>query len=143
MDPQTYSWTCSVCTFTWCIQSTGIDPSLDRQDAGAIIGYPGCVNETYGLMNSQCLIDAFGQYNLVARELWTSYDEAYAVASKYTGGISPSGMYHWMAIRGVSGSDIWVANSARGYRGVYDTLSRAQYNNLGPTKLIYLESYAS
>jgi len=94
-------------------------------------------------MNSQCLIDAFGQYNLVARELWTSYDEAYAVASKYTGGISPSGMYHWMAIRGVSGSDIWVANSARGYRGVYDTLSRAQYNNLGPTKLIYLESYAS
>lgn len=43
-----------------------------------------------------------------------------------------------MALRGVSGSDIWVANSAQGYRGVYETMNRDQFNSLGPVELVYL-----
>jgi hypothetical protein len=144
MAPQENSWICSVCTYTWCIQATGTNPTLSRESAMAIIGYPNCVNEMYGLMSSQCMINAFLEMNIVAREAWVTFDQAYAIAREYTGGISPSGMYHWMAIRGVTNDgQLWVANSARGYDGVYDTISRSQFNAYGPVKVIYLEQYAS
>lgn len=138
MDPQTYDWTCSVCTFTWTIQSTGIDPNLTRPAAGELIGYPNCVNASVGLAMTQCLIDAYAHYGLDAIESWVSFDQAYAICREHTGGISPSAMYHWMAIRGVTGDALWVANSAEGYCGVYDVLSRAQFNALGPVKLLAL-----
>lgn len=141
MPPQTYSWTCSVCTFTWCIGATGTDPELTRYDAGILIGYPNCVNELYGLMSSQCLIDAFAQYGLHAVEEWCNFDRAYYLATHYTGGISPQAMYHWMAIRGVDGDNLWVANSAPGYMGVGDILTRDAFNRLGPVKVIYLAQY--
>jgi hypothetical protein len=51
-------------------------------------------------------------------------------------------MYHFMGIRGVSGADIWVANSAPSYDGVWDNLSRERFNALGPVSLIYVESRA-
>jgi hypothetical protein len=50
-------------------------------------------------------------------------------------------MYHFMAIRGVDYSDtgtLWVANSAPGYRGVYEELTRSQFNSLGPVEIIYI-----
>lgn len=138
MAPQQYDWTCSVCTFTWCIQSTGADPALSRTDAGNVIGYPDCVNEVYGLMSSECLINAFAQYGFHAVEEWCSFDRAMYLASMYTGGISPQAMYHWMALRGTTDGQLWVANSARGYKGIYDTMSRSQFDSLGPVKLVYL-----
>ena len=136
-----YEWTCSICSFTWVIQATGTDPTLTREQAGLIIGYPNCVNETYGLMSAQCMIDAFSHYGLKSKQEWVTYDQAYAIMREHTGVINPVGMYHFMACRGVDGMDIgdlWVANSAPGYRGVYDTLNRSTFNSLGPTQLIYL-----
>jgi hypothetical protein len=139
MEPQRYSWTCSICSFTWVIQATQYDPELTRQQAAKIIGYPNCVNETYGLMSAQCMVDAFSHFGLKSKQVWVSFDEAYAICREHTGVINPIGMYHFMAIRGIVDSQIWVANSAPGYRGVYDTLTRNQFNNLGPVQLIYLE----
>jgi len=138
MAPQQQSWTCSICSFTWVINATGTDPSLTRDQAANIIGYPNCVNETYGCMSAQCLIDAYNYFGLEARQAWVTYDQAYSIMSNTTGQINPLGMYHFMAIRGVSGSNLWVANSAPGYDGVWDTLNRTQFNNLGPVQLIYL-----
>lgn len=131
-----------MCTFTWCIQSTGTNTDLTRTEAGEILGYPNCVNEVYGLMSGQCLVDGFAQYGIKAVEVWPTFEQAYAIAQAHTGGISPAGMYHWMALRGTDGlGNLWVANSAPGYYGIYDTLTREQYHALGPTKLIYLDSY--
>jgi len=140
MAPQEYSWTCSVASFTWVMNATGIAPDLTREEALSLIGYPTCVNETYGLMSAECLIAAYNSYGLEAAQAWVTYDQAYSVMSQTTGQINPIGMYHFMAIRGVdtnSGS-LWVANSAPGYRGIYDTLTRDQFNSLGPVQLIYL-----
>lgn len=102
------------------------------------IGYPNCVNPTYGLMSAQCMIDAFNSFGLDSRQEWVSFDTAYAIMEQHTGVINPIGMYHFMAIRGVSNGNLWVANSAPGYLSVWDTLSRSQFNNLGPVQLIYL-----
>jgi len=138
MAPQAYSWTCSICSYTWVIQATQTAPELTREEAASVIGYPNCVNETYGLMSAQCMINAFAEYQLPSQQKWVSFDEAYSICREHTGVINPIGMYHFMAIRGITGDSIWVANSAQGYMGVYDTLTRNQFNSLGPVQLIYL-----
>jgi hypothetical protein len=46
--------------------------------------------------------------------------------------------WYWVAIRGVQGSNIWIANSAPGYKGVWDTLSREDFNRLGGFSVIWL-----
>lgn len=138
MDPQVYNWTCSICSFTWVVNSTGVDPDLTREMATQLIGYPNCVNETYGLMSSDCLIRAFANVGLTAKQGYYTYSEAYSICTAHTGVINPLGMYHFMAIRGVRNGNIWVANSAQGYRGVHDDLTAEQFNSLGPTQLIWI-----
>ena len=138
MAAQLYEWTCSICSFQWVIESTGT-ADLSREAAGQVIGYPDCVNETYGLMNAQCLIDAFAFMGLAAHQAWVTFDQAYAIASHTTGCLNGTGWYHFVAVRGVGDGTLWIANSAPGYRGVYDTLSRSQFEALGPFQVIYLE----
>jgi len=148
MPLQAYDWTCSVCSCTWVIQATDTayqdtDIYEARTAVGTQMGYPSCVNPTYGSMSAQCVIDTLGAYGLIARQVYVTFDQAYAIARIHTGTINPQGMYHYMALRGVSGPNIWVANSASpGYMGVYDTLSRDQFNALGPVSVIYVESRA-
>jgi hypothetical protein len=144
MQGQAYEWTCSVCASTWVLQSTGrLDPSADqyqtRYEVGVNMGYPNCVNEVYGSMSAQCLVDLFALYGFKSRQAWVNFDQAYAIANATTGLINPTGMYHYMAVRGISGSSIWVANSAPGYRGIYDYMSRSEFNALGPVQMVYLE----
>ena len=142
MPVQHNEWSCSVYSYAWVIGATGVDPGITYDQALQIIGYPDCVNPTYGLMLSQCMINAFSHYGLHAVEYWSTFDEAYSICSQQTGVINPTGMYHFMGIRGVDGQeqgDIWCANSAPGYRGIYDSLTRSSFNNLGPTKLIVLD----
>jgi hypothetical protein len=143
MQGQAYEWTCSVCSIAWALQSLGvIDPNFDqysaRYETGLIMGYPGCVNEVYGCMSAQCVINTFGYFGLQAKQAWVNFDQAYAIMRETTGVINPTGMYHFMACRGVVGNDLWVANSAQGYRGIYDYLNRADFNALGPVQMIYL-----
>jgi len=90
-------------------------------------------------MSQQCVIDCLAGYGLVAKQAYVTFDQAYAIAQTNTGVINPIGMYHFMGIRGTSGSDLWVANSAPGYDGVFDNLSRERFNALGPVSLIWVE----
>jgi hypothetical protein len=143
MLPQLYEWTCSVCSATWVLQSIGIiDPNIDqyaaRDEVAQRMGVPNCVNPTYGCMSTQCVKDLFESYGLYSQSAYVTFDQAYAIMSHTTGTINPQGMYHFMAIRGVDGGNLWVANSAPGYRGVYDALSRSQFNSLGPVELVYI-----
>jgi hypothetical protein len=138
MDPQVYSWTCSVCSWLWAIEATGT-ATMTREQAGVLIGYPECVNETYGLMSAQCLIDAYASQGLIAHQAWVSFDQAYAIAGKTTGQLNGIGWYHFVSIRGVADGTLWIANSAPGYAGVGDTLTREMFNALGPFQVIYLE----
>ena len=147
MPAQAYNWTCSVCSCTWVLQATDTAyQDADIYDAryavGEQMGYPSCVNQTYGCMSQQCVIDTLDAYGLVAKQAWCTFDQAYAIARTNTGVINPQGMYHFMGIRGVSGPDIWVANSAPGYDSVWDNLTRERFNALGPVSVIYVEARA-
>jgi len=148
MPAQAYSWTCSVCSTTWVLQATATAfQDADIYDAryavGEEMGYPSCVNETYGCMSQECVVDELAAHGLIARQAWCTFDQAYAIARTNTGTINPQGMYHFMAIRGANpDGSIAVANSAPGYCGVYDSLTRERFNALGPVSVIYVESRA-
>jgi hypothetical protein len=92
-------------------------------------------------MSFDCLITAYNYFGIEARQSWVTFDQAYSIMADTTGQINPLGMYHFMAMRGVDGydaGDLWVANSAPGYHGIYDSINRSQFNSLGPVQVIYL-----
>jgi hypothetical protein len=138
MIRQQYSWTCSVASFDWVCKAIGIP--MDREQALSVIGYPGCVNETYGLMSSQCMVNAFESVGIDAIQKWVTFEEAYSICQHYTGVINPLGMYHYMGIRGVENGSLWLANSAQGYRGLYENMDVGAFNALGPVQVIYCAS---
>lgn len=142
MPRQSVSWTCSACSLAWIERATQINPNASESSAVDEIGYPQNINATYGLMDGsgsqlrRVLIDSYG---VPSSQGWLSFDTAYAYYSQTAGMMSGGAWYHWVGVRGVSGGVLWVANSAPGYKGVYDALTREQFNALGPFSCVWLE----
>ena len=108
---------------------------------GDEIGNPENINATYGLMDGSgaqlqhVLLDTYGQNT---NQGWLDFDTAYAIFSQTPGMMSGGAWYHWVGVRGVDGSgNLWVANSAPGYKSVWDVLSRADFNRLGPFSCVW------
>jgi len=138
---QAASWSCSACSLAWVERSMGINPSASEGSAINEIGTPDNINPTYGLMDgsgSQLQRVLWDNYQTPSGQLWANFDQVYAIAGQTTGMMSGGAWYHWVALRGVSGSSIWIANSAPGYKGIYDTLTREQFNSLGPFSCVYI-----
>ena len=140
MDPQVYSWTCSACSLDWVLRATQVAPDHTREQAVEEIGYPENINPTYGLMDASgpALRKVYSDYGIPTFQAWLTYDQVYAAAGHTTGQMSGGAWYHWVAIRGRSGNDLTIANSAEGYKGVYSTLTREQFNALGPFSCVLL-----
>ena len=140
MTPQIASWTCSACALDWVLRATGIDPASTRDQVVEHIGYPENINEEYGLMDAagSALRRVLSDYGVPSEQAWLDFDTVYALAQETTGQMSGASWYHWVALRGVSGDDLWIANSAPGYKGVYDLLSRADFDRLGGFSVVWL-----
>jgi hypothetical protein len=141
MPPQSASWTCSACSLAWLERSLGANPGADEYSATFEIGTPQNINPTYGLMDGsgaqlQRVLEE--TYDQITEQRWVNYDQAYAIAGQSPGCMGGSNWYHWVALRGVSGPNLWIANSAPGWYGIYDTLTREQFNSLGPFSLVSL-----
>jgi hypothetical protein len=140
MPPQVYDWTCSACSLDWVLRATGVAPEHTREQAINEIGYPDQINPTYGLMDGSgsALRRVFADYGLETRQAWLTFDQVWAGANQTTGQMAGGVWYHWVALRGTRGSDLWIANSAPGYKGVWDILTREQFATLGPFSVVYL-----
>jgi hypothetical protein len=142
MPPQSYSWTCSACSLDWVMRATDIVPEYTRPRAVQEIGYPEQINEQVGLTNAngpgQALMDVLETYGQASRQGWLGFDDVYDQAQVTTGMMSGSVWNHWVAIRGVQGNNLWIANSACGYKGVWEVLSPADFARLGPFNVILL-----
>jgi len=141
MAPQFFDWTCSSCALDWVLRATAINSSSNRYQTIHDIGYPDNINPQYGLMDAEggALRSVYeGVYGYDTAQGWLSFDEVYALAQRTTGQMSGAAWYHWVSIRGVQGPDLWIANSAPGYKGVSDILSRADFERLGPFSVVYL-----
>jgi hypothetical protein len=139
MAPQWYDWTCSSCSLDWVLQSTWTR-STDREKTVYEIGYPHNINSTYGLMDGSGsqLQSVLEEYGIGSQGASLDFDTVYRMAMQTTGMMSGGAWYHWVAIRGVQGSNLWIANSAPGYRGVWDSLSREDFNRLGGFNVVWL-----
>ena len=140
MAVQVAAWTCSACALDWVLRATAIDPASTPDQAVGQIGYPENINETYGLMDGggAALRDVYASYGVATEQGWLGFDAVYELAQQTTGQLSGVAWYHWVALRGVQGPDLWIANSAPGYRGVYDLLSRADFARLGGFSVVWL-----
>lgn len=147
MPGQLYDWTCSACSLEWTKRSASLIASPDdiyasRETTVYEIGYPDNINGTYGLMDGtgaqlQRVLSDYGQDSLEGQGL--SFDDVYLLAQSGTPAMmSGAAYYHWVAVRGVQGSLLWIANSAPGYKGVYDYLSREDFNRLGGFNVVWL-----
>jgi hypothetical protein len=141
MAPQVYDWTCSVAATTWVLQATGLNPTAAREQVAYQLGYPNCVNSAYGLMNTACVEDVFATYGVDSWTSWPSWDQMVAFARQTTGLVNSTTWYHFVGLRGLTGDGrLWIANSAEGYRGIYSTISRAQWDAwAGSWKVVLLE----
>jgi hypothetical protein len=127
MAPQVYDWTCSVCATTWVLQATGLDIHAAREAVAYEIGYPQCVNPEWGLMDTNCVERVFRHYGVECNTFWPSFDQMYELAQETTGVLNSTRWYHFAAVRGVSGGSIWVANSAQGYKGIFELVTPGQW----------------
>ena len=145
MPGQYYSWTCSACATEWTERACGADRGGDvysnREQVTYAIGYPYNINSQYGLMDgsgSQLQRVLREHAGLETGQDWLSFDQAMAIYSQTFGLMSGAAFYHWVAVRGVQSGALWLANSAEGYKGVYSTMNRDQYNALGGFSCIWV-----
>ena len=140
MPPQVYDWTCSACALDWVLRAAQLDANSTREQAVLAIGYPENISADIGLhdANGSALQAVYEDYGQETAQSWLDFDTVYDLAQGTTGQMSGAEWYHWVAIRGVQGSNLWVANSAPGYMGIWDTLSRADFQRLGPFSVVWL-----
>jgi len=142
MPTQRVNWTCSACALAWVLRATDLDPSADEDQCVSQIGYPENINATYGLMDGSGwqLQRVLAEYGQKCSNGWLTFETVYAIAGETTGMMSGGNWYHWVAIRGQDGNNLWLANSAPGYRGVGESLSREEFQRLGPFSVVWLEA---
>ena len=104
------------------------------------IGYTHNINGTYGLMDrsGSQLRRVLGDYGINSEQGYLGFDSVYDIATRAPGMMSGEDWYHWVGIRGVQGSNLWIANSAPGYMGVWDVLSREDFNRLGGFSVVWV-----
>jgi hypothetical protein len=126
---QVQSWTCSICSTDWVLRATDLDPNSTREKVTGEIGYPSCVDENLGLKDTQCVVRVFESYGVQAKQEWIDWARALELCGSTTGVLNSTIWQHFVAIRGVTDDgQLWIANSASGYDGIYETISREQWD---------------
>ncbi len=146
MPGQLYDWTCSACSTEFVERALGAargdDIYNNREAVVYAIGFPQNINGVYGLMDgsgAELQRVLFEQVGVDSARGYLGYDEVYALGANGTPALmSGAAWYHWVALRGIQGGNLWIANSAPGYKGVYDILSRADFNRLGGFSVVWL-----
>jgi hypothetical protein len=122
-------------------EGRGDDVYTNREQVVYAIGYPNNISSSVGLHDGsgvqlQRVLSEHAGLN--TQQGWLSFDEAVSIYSNTLGLGSGQEYYHWVAFRGVNGSNLWISNSAPGYRGIWDELSRYDYDRLGPWSCIWV-----
>lgn len=146
MPGQLYDWTCSACSTEWTERALGFERSADiyanREAVVSAIGYDYNINASVGLVDGsgtqlrRVLKEQTGRDS--EQSFGLDFDTVYSIASSTAGLMSGAAWYHWVALRGVQGDTIWIANSAPGYKSVWDNLSRSDFSRLGPFSVVWL-----
>lgn len=107
---------------------------------GSVCGGAVNITPSIGLCDASgiALRNVLSAYGVPSDQGWLDFDTTYALASQGPGMMSGAAYYHWVGIRGVQGEDLWVANSAPGYKSVWDTINRSDWDRLGGWSVVWL-----
>jgi hypothetical protein len=68
-----------------------------------------------------------------------TFDEVLLMAGRLPVVMGGAAYYHWVGVRGRYGDELQLANPAPGWRKVYQTMTRAQFGELGPFAAVWVE----
>jgi hypothetical protein len=136
--PQTADWTCSACSLSWLNRALSIEHATDEWSAVEYIGNPQHINSTYGLMDGSGarLVECLREQGAPAFTAWLDWETTYGLSQAWPLLVGGVGLYHWMGVRVADDGVLWIANSACGYGGVYNTLGQDQWDHYGPWAVI-------
>src|SRR5579859_4473146 len=136
---QTGSWQCSACSTAWVLRSLGFP---DTQN-DVVSGLAGAISPDVGLHygDGRDLVTLLLGRGLSAqRGPLQTFDQAAAIAGRKPLAMGSGSMYHWVAVRGVDGDTLLLANPDNGYyRGVGQTLSRNQFATFAPFAGVWVD----
>ena len=144
---QDQSWDCSQQSISWALYSWGRTPDDDWMEQsmmaeGVISAADGCLDRS-GAGLAAWVNRHYGEDGYVAESVGDgliTFDDIAAEAATMSHPLAVSGWgwYHWSGVRGydVENDLLLLANPADGYMGVYQTLSRSDFNRLGPWSLV-------
>jgi lysozyme len=144
---QQHDWDCSQESICWCLYAYGRTPDeswMEQSmiDAGVVDPAVGCTDAS-GAGLASWLNDEYGEYGyLSSNNPSVSFDDVAREAATHLHPLAVGGraFYHWVGVRGYDAylDRLMLANPAPGYRGIYQTLDRRQFAELGPFSLVRL-----
>jgi lysozyme len=142
---QENDWDCSVESIEWCMFSWGRAPDdnwLEETMIAEGVANPdiGCTDAS-GAGLASFVNRHYGEDGYVARnESTTTFDVLAAEASTHSHpiAIGGRGWYHWSGLRSydAQADALVLANPAPGWYGIQQTMSRTQFQQLGPFSLV-------
>ena len=141
---QNDDWSCSVTSLRWAMTAMGRDPSEDWMEGTALA--EGVVSKELGLLNASGAglaafirrhyadfgYDANHEPSITFDFARLEGDHVYPIL------IGGREWNHWCAVRGYDDANgvLLLANPAPGHKGVRQTMSRAQFDALGPFSMV-------
>ena len=135
---QTGPWQCSAASTAWVLQSLGYPHSQD--DIVALLG-PGHIDPDIGLHfgDGRGLAAVLNGVGLAATNAPQSFEDALAIAGSKPLAMGGAKFYHWVGVRGQQAETLLLANPGPGWRGIHQTLSRAEFAALGPFAAVWVD----
>jgi lysozyme len=140
-------WDCSQESLEWCLWAYGRTPDdswmeQSMQAAGAINPEVGCTDAS-GAGLVRWLNDQYQEYGyLASNQTGVSFEQVRDEARTHRHPLAMGGLSwgHWTGVRSWDEllDRLVLANPAPGYKGAYQTLTRAQFSALGPFNLVRL-----
>jgi hypothetical protein len=135
---QTGPWQCSAASTAWVLRSLGHAHLQD--DVVALLG-PGHINAELGLLfgDGRGLAALLRAVGLTAAHGPVGFDDVLAMAGRRPVAMGGAAFYHWVGVRGRDGDTLLLANPGPGWRGIQQTLTRAEFAALGPFAAVWVE----
>lgn len=145
VDAQPDDWSCSIQSAEWLLRSIGRNPG-DQWIQDQLLG-AGIVTREHGLMDASgqqlanWLTTTYGaEMGFTAQASPVTFDDVAAGAGVNPTLIGGRGWNHWSGVRVLrSDGALMLANPADGWKGVGQSMTRAQFDALGPFTAVWID----
>jgi len=139
-ERQVQSWTCSIRTCTWMLQSVGCDVSFPEIKDVMVPDY---ATPELGLLygNGAGMAEVLSdQSGIPTGYRWADWETVVEFAGRIPIGLGSGTLYHWVAVRDYDPETdtLLLMNPAPGYRGLGDTMTRNQFVYWAPWAATYI-----